>query len=125
MSENEISDIIIGCGIRIHRQLGPGLLESVYEECLGYELDKSGLYFEQQKSVPVVYETIKLEAGFRLDFLVERKVVIELKAVESLNAVHLAQVMTYLRLTNCRLGLLMNFNVTLLKDGIRRVANKL
>jgi len=125
MRENEITEEFIGCAMRVHRKLGPGLLESVYEECVAYELTKSGLFFERQKALPVVYETIKLEAGYRVDFMLERKVIIELKAVEILNDVHLAQLMTYLRLADCRLGLLINFNVTLLRQGIRRVANNL
>ena len=125
MIENEVTETFIGCALRVHRKLGPGLLESVYEECVAYEMVKIGLYFERQKALPVVYETIKLEAGYRVDFIIEHKVIIELKAVEALNEVHLAQLMTYLRLTDCRLGLLMNFNVTLLRQGIRRVANNL
>lgn len=111
--------------MQVHRKLGPGLLESVYEECTAYEMNKIGLYFERQKSLPVIYETIKLDAGYRVDFVIERKVIVELKAVEALNDVHLAQLMTYLRLSDIRLGLLINFNVTLLKHGIRRIANKL
>lgn len=125
MTENEISEAFIECAMQVHRKLGPGLLESVYEECTAYEMTKTGLYFERQKSLPVVYETIKLDAGYRVDFIIERKVIVELKAVESLNDVHLAQLMTYLRLSDIRLGLLVNFNVALLKHGIRRIANKL
>ncbi len=125
MIENEITEAFIGCAMRVHRKLGPGLLESVYEECVAYEMTTVGLYFERQKALPVIYETIKLESGYRVDFIIERKVIIELKAVEVLNDVHLAQLMTYLRLADCRLGLLMNFNVVLLRQGIRRVANNL
>lgn len=125
MNENEITGLFIGCAIQVHQKLGPGLLESVYEECVAYELNKIGMFVERQKALPVIYETIKLEAGYRVDFMLERKVIIELKAVEALNEVHLAQLMTYLRLSNCRLGLLVNFNVAMLKQGIRRVANNL
>ncbi len=125
MTENEISEVFIGCAMQVHRKLGPGLLESVYGECTAYEMNKIGLYFERQKSLPIIYETIKLDAGYRVDFVIERKVIVELKAVEALSDVHLAQLMTYLRLSDIRLGLLINFNVTLLKHGIRRIANKL
>jgi GxxExxY protein len=111
--------------MRVHRKLGPGLLESVYEECVAYELSRTRIFVERQKALPVIYKTIKLEAVYRVDFLLERKVIIELKAVETSNDVHLAQLMTYLRLADCRLGLLVNFNVTLFWQGIRRVANNL
>jgi GxxExxY protein len=125
MNENELSNIILGEAINVHQQLGPGLLESVYEECLAYRLAKRELIVERQKPIPLVFEGVKLECGFRCDILVERKVIIELKSVECLNDVHLAQVLTYLRLANIKLGLLINFNVVLLKDGMRRVVNKL
>jgi GxxExxY protein len=125
MTENEISEKIIGCAIQVHRELGPGLLESSYEECLYFELVQSGLLVEKQKPLPLVYKEVKLECGYRLDFLIERKVVVEIKAVEALNDIHMAQILTYLKLSKCRLGLLMNFNVALMKAGIRRVANKL
>lgn len=125
MSENELSQIIIGCAIKIHTALGPGLLESAYEECLYYELVKAGLKVEKQKSLPLIYEEIKLEIGYRLDLIVEDKVIIEIKACESLNDIHLAQVLTYLKLSNIKLGLLINFNVTRVKDGIKRVVNNL
>ncbi len=125
MSENELSNIIIGMGIEIHTQLGPGLLESAYEECLYYELKSNGFKVEKQKMLPLVYKEVNLEAGYRIDLLVEDKVIIELKAVEELNDVHLAQVLTYLKLSKCKLGLLMNFNVYRLKDGIKRVVNGL
>ena len=123
--ENEISQLIIGCAIKVHTTLGPGLLESAYEECLYYELVKEGLKVEKQKALPLIYEEIKLEVGYRLDFLVEDKVIIEIKACEGLNDVHLAQVLTYLKLSNVKLGLLINFNVTRVKDGIKRVVNNL
>ena len=125
MTENEISEKVIGCAIQVHRELGPGLLESSYQECLYFELIQSGLLVEKQKPLPLVYKEVKLECGYRLDLIVENKVVIEVKAVEALNDVHMAQILTCLKLSKCRLGLLMNFNVALMKDGIRRVANKL
>jgi GxxExxY protein len=125
MVENDLSQIIIGCAIKVHTVLGPGLLESAYEECLYYELVKEGLKVEKQKALPLIYEEIKLEVGYRLDLLVEDKVIIEIKACEGLNDVHLAQVLTYLKLSNVKLGLLINFNVTRVKDGIKRVVNNL
>lgn len=120
-----MSNIILGEAINVHQQLGPGLLESVYEECLAYRLAKRELIVERQKPIPLVFEGVRLECGFRCDIVVERKVIVELKSVECLNDVHLAQVLTYLRLANIKLGLLINFNVVLLKDGMRRVVNKL
>lgn len=125
MNENELSSIVIGEAIKVHQCLGPGLLESVYEECLSYRLIKAGLMIEKQKPIPLVFEEIKLECGFRCDILVQGKLIIEVKAVEALNDIHLAQVLTYLKLTNTKLGLLMNFNVLKLKDGIKRVVNNL
>jgi GxxExxY protein len=125
MIENDLSQIIIGCAIKVHTTLGPGLLESAYEECLYYELVKEGLKVEKQKALPLIYEEIKLEVGYRLDLIVEDKVIIEIKACEGLNDVHLAQVLTYLKLSNVKLGLLINFNVTRVKDGIKRVVNNL
>ena len=123
MKENDISGRIIGCAIEVHKALGPGLLESAYEECLFFELRGAGLKVERQKPLPVVYKEVKLEAGYRIDLLVENKVVVELKAVEALNDVHTAQVLTYLKLSGCKLGLLMNFNVVKLVDGIKRLKN--
>ena len=120
MELNEITKIIIGCAIEVHRNLGPGLLESAYEECLVFELIHKGLTIERQKPVPVVYKDIKLEYGYRIDVLVENSVVIELKAVDSINPVHEAQLLTYMRFAEKQIGLLFNFNVTVLKDGIRR-----
>ena len=125
MTENELSNIIIGCGIKAHSALGPGLLESAYEECLYYELIKNNLYVEKQKALPLIYEDVHLDAGYRVDLFVEKKVVIEIKSVEALNDIHLAQILTYLRLSNCKLGLLLNFNVVQFKDGIKRVVNNL
>lgn len=118
-----LSGKIIGCAMNVHRELGPGLLENAYEECLAYELGHEGLDFERQKALPFVYQEVKMDAGYRVDLLVENKIIVELKAVETLNDVHTAQVLTYLKLSGCRLGLLMNFNVSLLKNGIRRLAN--
>ena len=125
MNENELSEIIIGCAIRVHKSLGPGLLESAYEECMYYELQKTGLQVVKQKTLPLVYEEVKLDCGYRVDLLVESKVIVEIKSVEALNDIFLAQVLTYLRLSNCKLGLLINFNVNKLKEGIRRVVNNL
>jgi GxxExxY protein len=121
MDVNDVSQKAIGCAIAVHKALGPGLLESAYQECLYYELKKSALSVEKEKSLPLVYEEIKLDCGYRIDLLVEGKLIIEVKSVEALNDVHLAQVITYLKLSKCRIGLLINFNVVLLKNGIRRV----
>lgn len=125
MAENEISKIIVDGALKIHKVLGPGLLESAYEECLFYELQKSGLNIQKQKALPLIYEEVKLEIGYRIDIIVENKVIIEVKAVEALNDVHLAQLLTYLKLSDCKLGLLINFNVSLIKNGIKRVVNNL
>ncbi len=123
MIENEISNKIIGCAIEVHKQLGPGLLESAYQECLFYELQKAGLEVEKEKPMPIVYKEVKLDHGYRIDLLVEKKVVIEIKTVEILNDVHTAQVLTYLKLGDYKLGLLLNFHVSVLKNGIKRVIN--
>jgi GxxExxY protein len=125
MNENELSRIVFNDALKVHRNLGPGLLESSYEECLFYELQKSGLLIERQKPLPLIYEDIKLDIGYRVDLLIERKLIIELKSVETLNDIHFAQLLTYLKLSNCKLGLLINFNVTLIKNGIKRIANNL
>jgi GxxExxY protein len=125
MNENEISNKIIGLAIGVHQALGPGLLESAYKECLFYKLQKSGIMVEKEKAMPLIFEEVKLDCGYRLYLLVENKVVIEIKSVESLNDVHLAQTLTYLKLGNFKLGLLINFNVSLLKNGIKRVVNNL
>ncbi|SFD63563.1 GxxExxY protein [Spirosoma endophyticum] len=125
MTENELSRVVFDCALKVHRTLGSGLLESAYEECLSYELLNAELLVERQKILPIVYESIKLDAGYRIDLMIEGKVIIESKAVEVLTDVHMAQVLTYLRLSECRLGLLINFNVTLLKNGMRRVVNNL
>lgn len=125
MDENQIGSIIVDCAYKVHKELGPGLLESTYEECLKYELIQAGLKVEQQKALPVIYKGVKLECGYRIDLMIEDKVVIELKSVEALNDVHLAQILTYLKLSDCRLGFLINFNVKLIKHGLKRVVNNL
>ena len=125
MIENQIGTIIIECAINVHKALGPGLLESSYQACLVYELMEQGLSVEVQKALPVVYKEVKLDAGYRIDLLVENKVIVELKSVEALNDVHLAQILTYLKLSDKKLGYLINFNVKLLKQGIKRVVNHL
>jgi len=123
MSENEISFNIIGCAIKIHKALGPGLLESAYEACLYHELLKKGLFTERQKPVPLIFEQVKLECGYRADLAVENKIIVEVKAVEALNEIHLMQTLTHIKLLDYRLGLLINFNVLRLPEGIRRIAN--
>ena len=123
MIENELSRKIIGCAIEVHKQLGPGLLESAYQECLYYELKQSGLKVTKEKPMPIVYKEVKLNHGYRIDLLVEEKVVIEIKTVEAFNDVHTAQVLTYLRLGKYKLGLLLNFHTTILKNGIKRIIN--
>ena len=123
MHENDISQIIFDSGLKIHRELGAGLLESAYEECLFYELKKAGLFVEKQKAMPLIYQEVKLDVGYRLDLLVENKVVVEIKAQETLDRFHAAQLLNYLKLGNYRLGLLLNFNSKLFKNGINRVIN--
>lgn len=121
--ENEITEKVIGAAIEVHRHLGPGLLESAYEECLCFELNHRGLRFQRQLASPIRYKEILLESSYRIDLLVEDCIVVEVKSVESMVAVHAAQLLTYLKLSNKRVGLLINFNVPLLKDGVRRVVN--
>lgn len=123
MTENELAKIIFEAGLNVYRNLGPGLLESAYEECLFFELTKLNLKVEKQKALPLVYEDVKLDAGYRIDLLVEGKLVIEVKSVEALNDLHLAQILTYLKLSHCKLGLLINFNTVLFKNGVKRVIN--
>ncbi|MDR1895972.1 MAG: GxxExxY protein [Prevotellaceae bacterium] len=123
MDENELAKTVFEAGLKVHRVLGPGLLENAYEECLHYELQKMGLYVEKQKALPLVYESVKLDAGYRMDLILERKLVIEIKSVEALSDLHVAQILTYLKLSNCKLGLLINFNTVLFKDGVKRVIN--
>ena len=120
MNINQITSQIIGSAIEVHRILGPGLLESAYEECLVSELKKSGLKIERQKPVPVIYKDIRLKCGYRMDILVEDTIVVELKSVDQLVSLHDAQILSYLKFSNKKVGLLINFNVTLLKNGIRR-----
>jgi GxxExxY protein len=117
----ELTSSILNCAYKVHSSLGPGLLESAYEECLYYELDKAGLSVIKQKPMPLIYEDKKLELGYRIDLFVEGKVIIEIKSVDALNPVHFAQILTYLKLSKCRIGFLINFNVQSLKDGIKRV----
>jgi GxxExxY protein len=123
MQDNELTGMIIKQAIEVHNALGPGLLESAYKECLFYKIAQTGLIVEKEKPMPLVFERVKLECGYRIDLLVENKIVIEIKSVEALNEIHLAQTLTYLKLGNYKLGLLMNFNVLKLKDGIKRVIN--
>ena len=127
MSERErlngITEAIIGAAIQVHRVLGPGLLESAYEACMAFELKKRGLRIEQQKPLPLVYDQVKLDCGYRMDLLVEEAVVVEVKSVDTLAPIHEAQVISYLKLSGCKVALLMNFNVLQLKDGIRRFIN--
>jgi GxxExxY protein len=125
MKENEISNKIIGVAIELHKKLGPGLLESVYENALAYDLKEAGLTVVQQVPMPFVYKEIKMDVGYRLDLLVENKVIIEIKSIEALAPVHYAQLLTYLKLSDLKLGLLINFNTKLLKDDIHRVVNNL
>lgn len=125
MSENEISGIIIDACYHIHVDLGPGLLESVYEEILCYELKAKGLFVERQKSLPVLWKDVKLDLGYRTDLIIDRKVIVEIKSVEEIHPVHPKQVLTYLKLTGLKLGLLINFNSPLIKKGITRIVNNL
>lgn len=113
--------LILDNAIKIHTALGPGLLESAYEECLMYELIQSGLFVERQKALPLVYKDVKLDAGYRIDLMVERQIIVEIKSVDALADIHLAQILTYMKLSNSKLGLLVNFNVKHLKEGIKRV----
>ena len=123
MAENEIAKIVFESGIKVHRSLGPGLLESSYVECLSYEVMNAGLLVEKQKALPLIYEEVKLDIGYRLDLMIEHKFIVEVKSVESLNDIHMAQILTYLRLSGCKLGMLINFNTVLFKDGVKRAIN--
>ena len=125
ITENELSKIVFNCALKVHQNLGPGLLESAYEEYLFYELNKTGLEIQKQKALPLVYEEVKLDIGYRIDIIIENKLILEIKSVEALNDIHFAQLLTYLKLTNCKLGMLINFNVALIKNGIKRVVNNL
>ena len=122
-SNNQLTSIIIEHAIHVHRTLGPGLLESAYKTCLAHSLSKTGLTIVKERPIPVVFEEITMECGYRADLIVERKVIVEVKSVDALAEIHKAQLLTYLRLTNIRFGLLINFNVLLLKDGVRRIVN--
>lgn len=123
MNENEISKIVMECAIEIHKTLGPGLLESVYKNCLAYELANAGLFVEKEKILPVYYRELILESGFRVDLMVSNKVIIEVKSIENILDIHKAQLLTYLRLSGCKLGLLMNFNVPYMGVGVKRIIN--
>jgi GxxExxY protein len=124
-TENDIAKQVVDVCFKIHKQYGPGLFESVYEEIFCYEWQKNGILFLKQHPIPLVHETIKMDAGFRADVIIDNKVIVELKSIEALAPVHYKQVQTYLKLTNCKLGLLINFNVALIKDGIHRIVNNL
>ncbi|KFC22973.1 GxxExxY protein [Chryseobacterium sp. FH1] len=123
MTENELSKIVFDAGLKIHKKLGPGLFETVYEECLFYELQKQGLKVEKQIVLPIVYEELKISNAFRIDILVESKLILEIKAVEFINPSHKAQLLTYLKMTNCKLGLLINFNDETFRAGVSRIIN--
>lgn len=125
MKENDLSELVIGLAMKVHTALGPGLLESAYEECLYYEINQAGLRVEKQKPLPLVYKEVRLECGYRVDLLVENRLIIEIKSLESIHPIHSSQLLTYLKLSNCKLGLILNFNVPQLKDGIKRIVNKL
>lgn len=125
MSENELAKVIVNACFTVHKELGPGLFESVYKHCLHHELIQSGLLVERQKELPVIYKSHKMELGFRTDLIVAQKVIVEIKSVEGIAAVHQKQLLTYLRLTNLKLGLLINFNGALIKDGIKGIVNNL
>ncbi|MCE7923171.1 MAG: GxxExxY protein [Haliscomenobacteraceae bacterium CHB4] len=123
MNENELTGKVIGLAMEVHSALGPGLLESAYKECLFHKIQKTGLMVEKEKPLPFIYEEVKLDCGYRIDLLVENQLLLELKSVEALNDLYLAQTLTYLRVGNYKLGLLINFNVLRLKDGVKRVIN--
>ncbi len=123
MEDNEITERVIGCTIKVHKTLGPGLLESAYQACLYYEIVKSGLSVEKEKPLPLVYGEVTLDCGYRMDLVIEKRIVVEIKSVYALTDIHLAQELTYLKLNNYRLGLLINFHVLKLKDGVKRIVN--
>lgn len=123
MTENEIATIVIESSIKVHKNLGPGLLESAYQECLTYEIQKRNILVEKQKPLPLIYDNVKLDLGYRIDIMIENKFIVELKSIDAIHEIHLAQVLTYLKLSNCKLGMIINFNVTLLKHGVKRVIN--
>ncbi|VVB85053.1 PD-(D/E)XK nuclease superfamily protein [uncultured archaeon] len=125
MDENELSNKTVGAAIEVHRTLGPGLLESTYEECLCHELSLNQIPFERQAQMPVVYKEVRLDCGYRIDIIVDKKVILELKSVAEIQPIHKAQLLTYLKLSGLKLGMLLNFNVLLMKDGINRLVNNL
>lgn len=125
MTENELSRIVFELGMKIHRKLGAGLFDNVYEECLFYELQKVGLKVEKQKTLPIVYEELKIDNAFRLDLIVEDKLILKIKTVEFINEVYQTELLTYLKMTNCKLGLILNFKTAVFKDGVKRVVNGL
>ena len=125
MTENDIGTVIVRCALEVHKKLGPGLLESSYQTCLSHELIQAGLSVQKEASLPVIYKDLKMECGYRIDLWVNQKVIIETKSVDALNDIHFAQLLTYLKLSDNRLGYLINFNVLRIKDGIRRVVNNL
>lgn len=125
MDENELSKIVFELGLKIHKKFGAGLFENVYEECLYYELKKAGLKVERQKTLPIIYEELRIENAFRVDLIVENKLILEIKTVDFINDVHKSQILTYLKLTNCKLGLILNFRTDIFKNGVKRVVNGL
>ena len=125
LRENEISSVVVNICFNIHSAYGPGLFENVYEEIFCYELSKTGIPFTKQQAIPLIHESIKMDIGFRADVIIDHKVIVEIKSIEALAPVHYKQVQTYLKLTGCKLGLLVNFNVNLIKDGFHRIVNKL
>jgi len=125
LSENQISQVVIKNAIKVHKKLGPGLLESAYSKCMTYELLNENLFVEREKQIHLLYDEVRIHKAYKLDLLINEKVIVEIKAVTALTDVHMAQILTYLKLTNCKLGLLLNFNVKLIKYGIKRVVNNL
>jgi GxxExxY protein len=123
MKFDELSNKVIGCALKVHRELGPGLLESTYEQCLCYELSQAGIHFERQKELPVKYQNVMIDCGYRIDLLVEGKLIVELKSVDTLQRIHEAQLLTYMKLAQNGIGLLINFNSVLLRDGIKRLVH--
>jgi GxxExxY protein len=125
MTENELAKIAVNSAYKIHKTFGPGLFEMVYKECIYFELTQQKILVEKEKQIPLIYSSVHLEAGYRADLILENKLIIEVKAIEAIHDVHFSQALTYLRLADCKLGLLINFNVPLIKDGIRRIVNNL
>jgi GxxExxY protein len=125
MDINHLSGNVIGAAIEVHKALGPGLLESAYEECLSYELSDMGIAYQRQKSIPIIYKSKQLDCAYRIDFIVENTIILELKSVSTVDPIHKAQLMTYLKLTKMKLGFILNFNVALMRDGIHRIVNNL